>query len=538
MASLGSLVIELAANTARLQTDMGKAVGIAQRGAQAMQASFRFLGGGLVGAGLLNMARQSIELGENLNKAALKAGVSGRAISELAYAAKQSDVDLQSLSSALQKMQVALSKAASGSKEQNAALAALGLTIEDIKSLSPDKQFELLADRIAQLRDPADRARAAVELFGKAGADLLPLLLEGAEGIKRLRTEAERLGQSFSTQQIKALDDAGDAVDRLNASWQAFTTTLTAKVAPSLTNVLNKLATAPAQTIGMLSLGLVAPQTSLMRDLTAPPRSSDRKGIIQRPGAAPPGFQAEAENAKKQAIKVKEAFELDPETLDRISFEDWRRETVQATDDVVRASQDMDDEMQRIGDDMQKSWGVATDELSEFGKQAARNIQDAFAQFFLDMDGGVKGFAKSFIDAMRSIVANKAAKELADLLGSFGKGGSREDKGGFLGDILGGLFGFANGGQFKVGGSGGTDSQLVAFKASPNETVTVTRPDQQRGGGAIVNYAPVFNISVDSRTDREAVRGDIVAIASQVTREGLRRFYDSMDRNGYPPIRF
>lgn len=51
-----------------------------------------------------------------------------------------------------------------------------------------------------------------------------------------------------------------------------------------------------------------------------------------------------------------------------------------------------------------------------------------------------------------------------------------------VGDFFGGLFGFADGGSFKVGGVGGTDSQLVAFKASPDETVSITKPGQSMGG--------------------------------------------------------
>lgn len=40
--------------------------------------------------------------------------------------------------------------------------------------------------------------------------------------------------------------------------------------------------------------------------------------------------------------------------------------------------------------------------------------------------------------------------------------------------------GFQNGGSFGVGGSGGTDSQLVQFRATPNETVSVRTPGQER----------------------------------------------------------
>jgi hypothetical protein len=44
------------------------------------------------------------------------------------------------------------------------------------------------------------------------------------------------------------------------------------------------------------------------------------------------------------------------------------------------------------------------------------------------------------------------------------------------------LFGFAGGGDFTVGGTGGTDSQLVAFRASPDERVSVSKPGAKNGG--------------------------------------------------------
>lgn len=43
-----------------------------------------------------------------------------------------------------------------------------------------------------------------------------------------------------------------------------------------------------------------------------------------------------------------------------------------------------------------------------------------------------------------------------------------------------------------MGGAGGIDSQLVAFRASPNERVSITKPGQDMGGRA--SYAPVYNI--------------------------------------------
>ena len=66
-----------------------------------------------------------------------------------------------------------------------------------------------------------------------------------------------------------------------------------------------------------------------------------------------------------------------------------------------------------------------------------------------------------------------------------------------------GTSGFQNGGNFKVGGSGGTDSQQVSFMASPNETVSVRTPGQERaaireqsGSGTVEPQVNVTNVNV------------------------------------------
>lgn len=47
-----------------------------------------------------------------------------------------------------------------------------------------------------------------------------------------------------------------------------------------------------------------------------------------------------------------------------------------------------------------------------------------------------------------------------------------------------GMQNFASGGSFNVGGSGGTDSQLVQFMASPDEDVTITTPQDRKNASA------------------------------------------------------
>src|SRR5690606_17235269 len=101
MAGLGSLYIDLVARTGKFETDTGRAARLAERRAREIQRSFDRMTSGInrafasVGVGLSVAAvgrfiSDTLEMGDQLAKAAQSAGVTGEAISELSYAAKLS----------------------------------------------------------------------------------------------------------------------------------------------------------------------------------------------------------------------------------------------------------------------------------------------------------------------------------------------------------------------------------------------------------------------------------------------------------------
>jgi hypothetical protein len=221
------------------------ALGNANKTALGIQRAFKVAFAGVslytVTRAITGTVGQAIELGDELDKAAVKAGMGGRAMSELAHVAKMADVELGALSSSLRKMQVAISEADAGGKSQIQTLRDLGLELGQIKNLQADKQFELLADKINDLRSEEDKARIVTELFGKSGADLLPMFEQGAEGIRKAREEAVLLGKSLSDEQVKGLAEAENSVKRLGETWTAFKTLIVADVAPELTETLAAL---------------------------------------------------------------------------------------------------------------------------------------------------------------------------------------------------------------------------------------------------------------------------------------------------------
>ena len=104
----------------------------------------------------------------------------------------------------------------------------------------------------------------------------------------------------------------------------------------------------------------------------------------------------------------------------------------------------------------------ATDAMEEFSKQAARNIQDAFADFLFDpFKDGVDGMLKSFGDVIKRMIANAVAADLGKRI--FGKAGGGEGDG-LLGaglDWLGNLFANANGGVYTTPGLSALSGRIL-----------------------------------------------------------------------------
>ncbi len=564
MASLGSLVIELAANTARLQSDMGKAVGIVETGARKMKSVFAAFGvvggGGFLGAVIGNAAKQAIELGDSINKAAIKAGIGGKAMSELAYAAKLADVDIASLSNAIKKMQVSLSEAGSGAKEPKEALAALGLTIADLQKRKPEAQFELLADRIGKLTDPADRARAAVELFGKAGTDLLPLFAEGAAGIAKAREEAEKLGISLSGEQIKALSDVDDSIKRMDASWAAFAAKATSVFAPAITGLTDALAGVDTRSVDKQISDLEETLSRPIRNRSGDQRAALQQQLDQLRGRRdlaqlqslqtgtsggptgrirtlldPAGFGKEAPAGDKETDKLVANFNKTADELET-QFNGLMQSQLEDANDAwaeqMISWQEFEDARIEAEEATNKGIAKMREEQATQLSATAQLWKDTFLNAFDDMVNTGKIKWNELLKYMVAEIGRNAISSAFDKAFG-GKGGS----GGGLWDGLKSLVG----GLFSAGSSGSsTASWIDDFKANGGPVIAgKTYMVGERGaelfrpavsGNIIPNGRGGGSMPVIHQTNHFTGGGDPQAIRRMMD-ESNRRLLDSLSRN-------
>ena len=174
------------------------------------------------------------------------------------------------------------------------------------------------------------------------------------------------------------------------------------------------------------------------------------------------------------------------------------------TEQMLRVQEEIDkanDGLKEQKDDVEKTKSA----WEELGPTFSSAFEDAIVEG-KKLSDVMNGLEK---DILRIVTRKLVTEPLGNAIsGIFGGGGS-----GLLGGV-GKLFGFATGGSFTVGGSGGTDSQLVAFRATPNERVDVLTPAQQSGRmGNTYNFTFALpSGSIDHRRTGE-----------QVAREAARR---------------
>ncbi len=191
-------------------------------------------GGTAILAPLAAAAFSAAKTGDELNKMSNRTGASVESLSELRHAAEQSDVSFDQLGGAMKIMQKNI---ANGSD----AFSKLGLSIDDLLAMQPDQQFEAIAQRISEIKDPAKRTAAAMSVLGKSGADLLPLMIDGAKGIQLLRKEARDLGLQVSTKDANAATLFGDTWANFQKVSKDIVTELGMAMLPALTNITSAI---------------------------------------------------------------------------------------------------------------------------------------------------------------------------------------------------------------------------------------------------------------------------------------------------------
>jgi|GEM_PF-3298773 len=245
LGQLGSLVISLEANMASFQSDLGRASQVATDAMGKIEAvagmATKALGVLGVAASLLKFEeaiKGSIEMMDNLDKLSKKTGVVVESLSAMKTAAKYSEVGMEEVGSALQKLSKNMVDFDNGSGKAKGAFEALHLSVRDGAGQfkSADQMMLEAAKSLDQYRDGTAKTALEMQLFGKAGANLAGFLKELSErGLDNAKVTTEQAAMAAKYE---------DNLKVLSSTSKQFTNHIAQELLPSLVEISGAMASA------------------------------------------------------------------------------------------------------------------------------------------------------------------------------------------------------------------------------------------------------------------------------------------------------
>jgi lambda family phage tail tape measure protein len=194
--------------------------------------AFRGLGAALAVGGFAAAIKGAVDLADNMRDLSQRTGVSVETLGQFKVAAELSGSSLEGVAKGLNFLNKNMVAATTGTEATAAAFKTVGVAIKDGAGQlrNADQVFLDVADKFAQMRDGPEKAALAIKLFGKAGAELIPILNLGSQEIQKFGLG---IGSNFANQ--------ADAFNDRLGLMKAQMTVLTVQVGSALLPVMNLL---------------------------------------------------------------------------------------------------------------------------------------------------------------------------------------------------------------------------------------------------------------------------------------------------------
>jgi hypothetical protein len=383
LGSLGSLNVLLSADTAQFSSAMDKAAYTAERDLQRISRSAK-INGQIMTAMLVAAAtaftvkmKNIIESADQMGKMAQSLGMTTEQLSKLKYAAELSGISVEELRTAFARLN-------KNAFENVDAFKTLGVSLKNSNGAIRSNYDILgdLADRFKNMPDGIGKAAAAQQIFGKTGANLIPLLNAGKDGLKAFGDEAERLGIVIDTKTAKGAEIFNDNMQRLSKNIDGIFFSIGSELIPVLAGLSENMKNAGEATgslaaagkglavvlVSMINAGAVLSQTWN----TISKQIADTFAVIY---VAAHG-------------KFKEATEM-----------------------MAKSSQDTNDQWAKTTADIQKNWDLLSENAASTGKIIGDSMTGPMFEFTKEMEEASKrvdtiakgigsSFSRAFDDAL------------------------------------------------------------------------------------------------------------------------------------------
>ena len=481
---------------------------------------------GAAAAGLAHSVRGTLNAADEMAKASRKIGIPIEELSRLRHAADLSDVSFGGLQNSIRRLSANMNDAKNGVGEAKDAFEALGVSVTDqdgnLKSAS--QVLTELSERFAEMPDGAEKTALAMDLMGKSGADMIPMLNGGAEALQSMMAEADQLGLVFTEEMGQNAEAFNDNMTRLSAIFGSIGRQIAAELAPHLA-AFSEWLVANAPRIVEMTSSLINFGVAVVREVSAIVEAIQSgwqafeswfNGMVEWRNQVVSTVRGVAEQILQVFLELPgQMLQIGKDImwglLDGIqqSFSDVKQSVIQQMTDLkdsitgfwsIRSPSRV---MMQIGEQVMQGLGKGMEGMRSDVTGIASSISGSLANAFTGIITG----AQTVEDALKNILnqmANMALNQTFNALlgGLFGGGG------GGIGGLFGGFF--ADGGMLgagKIGIAGEEGPELVAGPAKITPLDQMMRPannNNPRAGISETRTKIDLGVSVDDNGELRA----------------------------------
>jgi len=225
-----------AAQASALGTKMKTGIATAAKWGTAIAA-----GAVAAGAGVAKLAMNSAAAADEVDKMSQKIGISKEGYQEWSYVLGQNGMDISSLQMGMKTLVTQMDGVVSGSKSSIEMFDKLGLSVTDSTGALKDQETMMneVMIALADMPNGTEKARLATELFGRSGAELMPMLNQGSGAMLELTQRAHDLGLVMSDEAVSAGVVLGDTMDDVKQSLGMIVTEIGVQLMPIIQMALN-----------------------------------------------------------------------------------------------------------------------------------------------------------------------------------------------------------------------------------------------------------------------------------------------------------
>lgn len=340
--------------------------------------------------------------------------ISSEVLSSYNLVASEVGLETESIAKALQMLGKNSVEAASGTGAAREAFNQLGIDAAKFKELGLDQQFQVVAERMQGITNPAERVNIAMAVMGKSGAEMLQAMELGGDGLQKMRDEADRLGITLSQTQARDIGGMMDALGRLSLTFKGIGQDLLGLLAPAIELVANLLTESLLFAVNMVKDAFEGLRSSFDAVITwIVNRFGDLLNIVVQgkellanlPGDIGAAYAAEAEQLKTQVAALQNysaAINTAAETQAN------HNEALKSTADLyerVKGSMPTAKQMQennQLLNDAKRIYEETRTPLERYTAEMEK-LQQLSSKKLIDPDTLVRAQSKSFEDLKKNI---------------------------------------------------------------------------------------------------------------------------------------